>query len=181
MQELVLPDTKGDFSTAVDAAYATLVRAATVLCASKSDVDDVVQETILHAYKSYPSFRGDSSFLTWAYTILTRVAAAANRERARLVPEEYARSRAGELGPVDAAVMLAEEHRAVIDAVRTLPERQREIVTLRFIEGLSYGGIAETLGVTVGTVKAALFQARMSLKAALAARGIPGEVGNAMP
>ncbi|MHC4713730.1 MAG: RNA polymerase sigma factor [Planctomycetota bacterium] len=172
---------RGDFEAEVGAVYPALVRAATVLCASGSDVDDVVQETVMRAFTSYKSFRGDSSFQTWACAILARVAATANRQRSQGIPDDYVLSRPQELPPVDTALVHDEEARLLIDAVRELPERQREMVTLHFLEELPYRDIAKALGVSVGTVKATIFTAKMSLRSALAKRDIRGEVGNVMP
>ena len=81
---------KPDFESAVETDYAALARAATVLCRSKSDVEDVLQETMLRAFNAYPSFRGGSSFLTWAYAILARVAQARNLNAAGCIPERRA-------------------------------------------------------------------------------------------
>jgi RNA polymerase sigma factor (sigma-70 family) len=54
---------------------------------------------------------------------------------------------------VDAGVLLADEHRAVLQAVRTLPPRQQEILVLRYWSGLSEAEIAQTLGISRGAVK----------------------------
>jgi RNA polymerase sigma-70 factor, ECF subfamily len=164
----------GDFEGEAEAAYPALLRAATVLCWSRSDAEDVVQETMLRAYRSYGSFRRDSSFLTWAYAILTRVAAATNQQRSRQIPSQYA-DQAPQLPPVDAAVIEGDEARCAIEAIRSLPERQREMAVLHFLEDLSYKDIASTLGVSVGTVKAAIFAAKMSLRSALAKKKIGKE------
>ncbi|WP_203337562.1 SigE family RNA polymerase sigma factor [Nocardioides limicola] len=53
----------------------------------------------------------------------------------------------------DEAVLLAEEHREVLDALRQLPTRQREVLVLRYWADLSEAQIAETLGISPGTVK----------------------------
>jgi RNA polymerase sigma factor (sigma-70 family) len=50
-------------------------------------------------------------------------------------------------------VLLAEEHRTVLTAVRRLPRRQREVLVLRYWAGLSEAEIADTLAVSRGTVK----------------------------
>jgi RNA polymerase sigma-70 factor (ECF subfamily) len=163
---------KRDFASEAKAAYPALVRAATVLCRSRSDVEDVVQETLMRAVKAYPSFRADSSFLTWAYAILLRAARDANRTRAKGVPADDAANLPEHLPPVERAAMLDEEARRVVDAVRSLPERQREMVTLHFLRELPYSEIAEALGVSVGTVKATMFEAKMSLRAILARKDI---------
>ncbi len=163
---------KKDFEAAAEEAYPALARAATVLCWSQADVEDVVQETMLRAFKSYGAFRGDSSFFTWGYAILTRSAQAANRAHAKAVPGDYALSQPHHLPPVDRAVVLQEEAAALIDAIRCLPERQREVVTLHFLEEQPYAEIAAALQIAVGTVKATIFEARTALRASLAAKGI---------
>jgi RNA polymerase sigma-70 factor (ECF subfamily) len=173
-------NSKGDFATEAEAAYPALTRAATVLCRVRSDVEDVVHETLIRALNAYPSFRGNASFLTWTYSILVRAARDANQTRAAGIPADYAMSRPQQLPPVDRAAILEEETRQLIDAVRSLPERQREMVTLHFLRELSYVQIAEALGVSVGTVKATLFEAKMSLRAALAGRNLNRRAENAL-
>jgi RNA polymerase sigma-70 factor (ECF subfamily) len=162
----------GNFEAVAAQAYPSLTRAATVLCWSQADVDDVVQETMLSAYKSYASFRGDSSFLTWAYRILARAAQAANHKQAKVLPAEYALTQPQHLPPVDRTIILDEEAREVVDAIRSLPERQREIITLYLLKQLSYAEISSAIDISLGTVKATIFEAKISLRAALARRGI---------
>jgi len=160
-----------DFESAVHAVYAPLVRSASVLCASSSDVEDVVQETMLRAVRSYGSFNGSSSLLTWCYAILARVAAAANERRARKLPDDYAgiaaAARNQSLPPVDSALLEDEEARVLIDAIRSLPDRQREMITLHFLHEQSYAEIAAALNVAVGTVKATIYSAKAALREAL--------------
>ncbi len=127
---------------------------------------------MLTAFKSYDSFRGDASFFTWAYRILVRAAHAANQKQARVLPSEFAMSQTEQLPPADRAVILDEEARGVIDAIRALPARQREIITLHLLEHLSYAEISSATEVSLGTVKATIFQAKTSLRAALASKGI---------
>ena len=158
---------EGDFESAVHAVYAPLVRSASVLCWSAGDVDDVVQETLLQAVRSYGSFNGSSSFLTWCYTILVRVATASNRRRSRRIPADYAAGRDNVLPPVDARLLENEEARVLVDAIRSLPQRQREMITLHFLHELSYADMAKALGVTVGTVKSTIYSAKGALRVAL--------------
>jgi RNA polymerase sigma-70 factor (ECF subfamily) len=127
---------------------------------------------MLSAYKSYGSFRGDSSFLTWAYRILLRTAQAANRKQAKVLPAEYALAQPQQLPPADHTVILDEETRGVIDAIRSLPERQREIITLYLLKEFSYAEISSAMDVSLGTVKATIFEAKASLRVALIKRGI---------
>ena len=127
---------------------------------------------MLSAYKSYGSFRGDSSFLTWAYRILARAAQAANHKRAKVLPAEYALTLPQELPPADRTVIFDEEARWVIDAIRSLPERQREIITLYLLREFSYAEISLAMEVSLGTVKATIFEAKAALRVALAKKGI---------
>ncbi|HEX8523711.1 MAG TPA: RNA polymerase sigma factor [Tepidisphaeraceae bacterium] len=160
---------KHEFERQLESVRARLVRSAAVLCWAGADVEDVVQETLLEALRSRQSFGDRSSVLTWAYVILTRVAARVNaRRRERAVATDWAALADG-LPPVDGGLIADEAHRAVADAVRRLPQRQREMVTLHFLEDLTYAEISTALGVSVGTVKATIFEAKASLRTALCA------------
>jgi len=101
-----------------------------------------------------------------------RAAQAANRKRAKVLPAEYALSQPQQLPPADRTVILDEEARGVIDAIRSLPERQREIITLYLLKEFSYAEISSAMEVSLGTVKATIFEAKKSLRAALARKGI---------
>jgi RNA polymerase sigma-70 factor (ECF subfamily) len=155
-----------DFEHALDAIYPALARAARVLCWSQADVDDAVQETLLAAFRGRTSFNREASLLTWCYTILTRVTSRANRghARARSTDGKLAETLDAPLPPVDRRLMDDETSRAVVDAVRTLPERQREVITLHFLHDCSYAEIAAALGIALGTVKATVFQAKQALR-----------------
>jgi RNA polymerase sigma-70 factor (ECF subfamily) len=158
-----------DFETSLDAIFRALVRAARVLCWSDADVDDAVQETLLAAYRGRASFKGNAAPFTWCYTILTRVASRANRRHVQarsLVSThgELADSLDAPLPPVDSQLLDDETSRAVVDAVRTLPQRQREVITLHFLQDCPYAEIAAALGISVGTVKATVFAAKHSLR-----------------
>ena len=53
----------------------------------------------------------------------------------------------------EAGAILADDHRAMVDALRSLPDRQRDVLVLRFYAGSSETEIATTLGIAPGTVK----------------------------
>jgi RNA polymerase sigma-70 factor (ECF subfamily) len=164
-----MSDQGRDFERAVNDVYPALVRSAHVLCWSHADVEDVVQETMLQALRGFASFRGNSSPLTWCYAILARVAAGANRQRRRAPTGCAASVHADGLPPIDEAMIRDETARLMVDAIRGLPERQREVLTLHFLQDLSYAEIGDALGVAVGTVKATVHAAKASLRKTLAA------------
>ena len=158
---------RGDFESQLQAVYLPLLRSAAVLCWSSADVEDVVQETMLQALRSQHSFGQKSSLLTWTYVILSRVAGAANQKRRRQVTADDLSRVPDALPPVDRSMIADEEARVVTDAIRQLPQRQREMVTLHFLEDLSYAQVAAALDVSIGTVKATIFAAKASLREAL--------------
>ena len=134
------------------------------------EVQDVVQEAFIKAYRALPGFRGESAFFTWLYRIAINTAKNYLVSRARRPPgadvdiedAEYLES-AGALrdlaGPENQ--LMTEQLRAVIDkAIRALPEDLRTALTLREFEGLSYEEIAEVMRCPVGTVRPRIFRAR---------------------
>jgi len=163
---------KRTFEQALDDAYPTLMRAALALSPSRESAEEAVQEAIFRAFKGYSAFRGDSSAATWMCAILLRVIAARAADAAR---ESRTPGRAVAPPPVvpgpDALAQLSEKSRAVLAAVNSLPERQRQIVTLYYLNNATYADVADALGISIGTVKAALHNAKLSLKPALAAFG----------
>ena len=63
----------------------------------------------------------------------------------------------------ESSVLVVEEHRAVLAALRRLPSRQREAIVLRFYLELGEAEIAEAMGVTAGTVKSTISRALAAL------------------
>jgi RNA polymerase sigma factor (sigma-70 family) len=63
--------------------------------------------------------------------------------------------------------MVAEEHREVLVAIRRLPDRQREVILLRYWSGLSESEIAATLGISIGAVKSNASRGRDAIAATL--------------
>ncbi len=169
------------FESEAAAAYAPLRRAASVLCASKMDVEDVVQETLVAAYRAFGKFRGESSFFSWSYRILVRTATRVNRSRLRKLDEGDPILFPECLPSADRSLMRQERNRQLLDSVRSLPSRQREMITLHFLEDLSYPEIAKALDVSVGTVKATLFEAKSRLRRLLHTQEELPKEQNVMP
>jgi len=141
------------------------------------EVDDVLQEVFLRAWRGLPKFKGDSSFTTWLYRIAFTVTVDRERRRkrrpmiqeaidpaqeqrtggtyrdSRRTPEEYS------LGE--------EQVRLVRKALVEVEPLFRQILILREMENLSYQEIADSLGIAEGTVKSRLARARAQLKTIL--------------
>lgn len=144
------------------------------------DAFDVSQDTFLKAYRSLNSFKGESSFYTWLYAICRNCCYDYIKQRNRRMKKsislsEYENDDDGAAVEIPDTVsqpdIVLENKQArelIIEAVKALPEKHREIIVLRDFEDLSYDQIAEALGISEGTVKSRLSRARMKLQALLA-------------
>ena len=105
----------------------------------RHDADDAFQETFIAALRAYPRLRPDSNLRGWVLTIAHRKALDVHRARGRNpVPVAEVRERAA-----PAADDGAPDH---WQRVRTLPARQREVLTLRYAADLTHAEIAGALG-----------------------------------
>lgn len=134
--------------------------------------EDVVQQAWMSAWLHLPGFRGESSVRTWLYRIVLSTALNALRRRRRTTPLEDV-DEPVDPHRTDAEAERRERAREVRHAVAQLPERQRDAVVLRDLEGLSYEEVAAALGCSVSSVKSALHRGRASLATSLAAHRPP--------
>ena len=140
----------------------------------QAEVEDVVQEAFIKAYRALPNFRNESAFYTWLYRIGINTAKnhlVAMGRRPRAVPEievEDAENFEGgdELRTIatpETELMSKQVAKAVNDAVEGLPEELRTAISLREIEGLSYEEIATLMNCPIGTVRSRIFRARETI------------------
>jgi len=151
-----------------------LYRVALRLTGNAADADDLVQETMLKAYRAWDQYEKGTNAKAWLLTIL----------RHAFINEYRRRSRHPETVDVDTIEPFAvfgeiqdEDPQGaffdrivddeVLRAIDALPEVFREAVVLSDVEGLSYDEIAKILEVPVGTVKSRLFRGRQLLQAKL--------------
>jgi RNA polymerase sigma-70 factor, ECF subfamily len=132
--------------------------------APEGDVDDLVQETFIRAFRAVAKFRGHCRFRTWLLTIGGNVLKDAYRRsrRAQVVPlaEEL---RASDGDPHETAVAGEVEARLTAGLAR-LPRLQREVFLLRAQQGLDYDEIAAALGTTPGAARVHYHHAVKRLK-----------------
>jgi RNA polymerase sigma-70 factor (ECF subfamily) len=133
--------------------------------------EDVVQETMIKAWRGLGDFRGEASTRTWVLRIAHNTAIdALRRRRDRSYAPEDLPEDAGVMPDVhDPAARAAgrSDLATLRDALAELDQLSRSIVVLREIEGLSYVEIADTLGITTALVKTRLLRARRALQAAV--------------
>ena len=134
-----------------------------------SDVEDVVQETFIRAYRGLGSFRGQSTFYTWLYRIATNTAFThLQRSPGEILlgdasPEE--RTDTFEPGISDAeqpdrALMAKQIAETVQQALAKLKPELAEALMLYEVENKPYAEIAQMLGIPIGTVRTRIFRAR---------------------
>lgn len=122
-----------------------------------NDLDDVVQDTFVRAYRSLPRYRGDAAGRTWLLTIARRAAADATRSRIRI---RRAQRRANPPRSESPAIDAAHALHALIDSLD--PDR-REAFVLTQLVGCSYAEAAEICGVKIGTIRSRVARAREEL------------------
>ena len=176
-QKLVERAQRGDtqaFGMLVEKYQRKLGRLLSRLIRDPAEVEDVVQESFIKAYRALPNFRGDSAFYTWLYRIGINTAKnylVAMGRRPQVTTEieiEDAENfeDGNELRTMDTPepeLMSKEIARTVNDTVAALPEELRTAITLREIEGLSYEEIATLMGCPIGTVRSRIFRARETI------------------
>lgn len=132
--------------------------------------EDVVQETMIKAWRGLGEFRGESSTRTWVLRIAHNTAIdALRRRRDRAVAPEDLPDDPSESDLSDPAARAAGRSDLAMlrDALGGLDQLSRSIVVLREIEGLTYQEIADTLDVSTALVKTRLLRARRALQAAV--------------
>jgi RNA polymerase sigma-70 factor (sigma-E family) len=132
-----------------------LVRLAAFLVDDRGLAEEIVQDAFAALYRHWHNL-ADSTAAA-AYVRACVVNAARSEIRRRVVRRRRVgwRPVAVDTESAESTVLLAAEHRMVVDAVRALPRRQREVVVLRYWQGLSEAEIADTLGISAGSVKSA--------------------------
>jgi RNA polymerase sigma-70 factor (ECF subfamily) len=131
----------------------------------RNEIDEVVQDTFVRAFNAIDSFRGDSSFRTWLFTIARRLLLDRRRSerRNRAVSDVGERDAVTRFDALD--TMVADESlQRVRSAVDSLSPKQREVFTLRVEQGLSYKEIAELIGSTEGATRVHYHNAMRAVK-----------------
>ena len=135
-----------------------------------AEVQDLVQETFIKAYRALGNFRGDSAFYTWLYRIAINTAKNHLVAQTRRPPgsdidageaEQYdGESALKEYGSPERMALKDEMAETVVKAIEELPEDLRTALLLREMDGLSYEEIAKVMECPIGTVRSRIFRAR---------------------
>ncbi len=149
------------------------------LLRNSQDAEEVTQDAFIRAHRGLEKFRGDSSFSTWLYQIATNLARnrywywwRRKRDKSVSFDQPLGSDTTTTLAEVFPAEVQSPEDIAVTNefkdrvasAMMLLNEKHREALVLRNVRNLSYDEIAETLQISIGTVKSRIARARESLR-----------------
>lgn len=145
------------------------------------DARDIAQEAFVKAHENLPKFRGESRFSTWMYRIIAnlckdsfrkkkvreRINAAVGRPGDEDGPDPMERIASNAPDALD-ETMNRELEQTIHASIETLPQQQKNVFRLRYLQGLSLEEIAGLLELSTGAVKAHLWQASQKMQKLLA-------------
>lgn len=160
------------------------LRTAYLITGNRSDSEDVVQDTFLKVWLHCAELKNEGGFKAWMMQILVRTAYKSSKKKSRELPDEEIMRKADKGQGISFAeeVIAREEAKAIAEAVKSLPIKQRTVVALYYYQQCGVSEIAAMLGVFEGTVKSRLHTARKRLREKLEAdsnmslRQQPGEI-----
>jgi RNA polymerase sigma-70 factor (sigma-E family) len=146
--------------------WRALVRLAVLLVDDVASAEDVVQDAFMSLHRRVDAIRDPQAALGYLRTSVVNLSRSVIRRR-QTVRKHLRVAEPEATAGADHDVLLREEHRLALAAVRGLPRRQQEIVILRYWSGLSEREIAETLGISAGSVKSSASRGMATLQRVL--------------
>ncbi len=136
------------------------------LTGSRQEAEDLTQETFLHAWRRRRHLREPDAMRVWLFTIARNLWYDRLRRKRRRPRqnEPLPGDRESTIGPPDRELAAREDLRRVLEAIDSLPARQREVLYLRACEELSLNEIAAIVGISPEAAKASLCEARKRLR-----------------
>ncbi|MFO8071362.1 MAG: sigma-70 family RNA polymerase sigma factor [Polyangia bacterium] len=191
LREALAAGERGVYDAFANEHRAGMIRIASRFLEDREVAEEVVQDTLEAVCREVDRFRGDASFKTWVYSILANRARSVRRREKRSVAFsalegdrkkesggsfEDRHGAAAEHGsglhgahPVDpqTAAINRQRLRILDEGLRLLPDRQREIVVLRDVEGRGGKEVAELLDISVGNQRVLLHRSRLALRSGI--------------
>jgi RNA polymerase sigma-70 factor (sigma-E family) len=158
-----LPDTRDRAISALYEAHSVgLIRLAVVMLGRRESAEDVVHDAFCGLYRRWPGLAEKDKALAYVRSSVL------NGCRSELRSVSRIRRRTGAALPdsvpsAEQDVLIGEEHRQVVTALRQLPARQREALVLRYFLDLPEPEIAQSMGISQGTVKSTTSRALAAL------------------
>ena len=176
-QKLVEKAQRGDkkaFGVLVEKYNKKLTRLLSRMVRDQSEIEDIVQDSFIKAYRAINNFRGDSAFYTWLYRIgintaknhlvsLGRRPKAMNSVEIEDIENFDDGHEMRSLETPETSMMTNEIVVTVNQAIEFLPDDLRQAISLREMDGLSYEEIADIMDCPIGTVRSRIFRAREAI------------------
>lgn len=138
---------------------------------NQDDAKDLAQEAFIRVYKSLNNFRGESSFLTWLYHIISNLCKDELRKQQKkktisleIVRETKKNSPTASVNLPEENYIRKEKQQALQEVINTLPIDYKWIIIMREFQQFSYEEIAAQIGCSIGTVKSRLNRGRQLLR-----------------
>ncbi len=150
-----------------------LAYAARLLSGDRTEAEDVAQETMLRLWRVAPEWRqGETKVTTWAYRVATNLCIDRQRARGRRrqMPLDEAPEPADAAPGAEGRLIEAGRMAALEAALADLPDRQRQAVVLRHLEGMTNPEIAAIMEIGVEAVESLTARGKRALSAILAGR-----------
>ena len=158
-EQLVAAINSGD-AAAFDALYFRyrdwVVRLAWRFTGNEADALDVLQETFAYLHRKLPTLQLTARMTTFLYPAVRNLSIAARRKRGRFAGEETMEEMAAPSAAAGAGELAA--------VLGSLPEGQRQVLLMRFVDDMSLEDIAAALGIPLGTVKSRIHNAIQTLR-----------------
>lgn len=134
--------------------------------------EDLVADVFERAFVKAESLRNEEAFATWLFTIARNVVTSYGRKRGReaVVDPDVLRTFAGSSLSVEGEIMVRDEMSAVMECLKSFPQREREIIALKFDAELTNAQIARVMGLSEANVRVILFRTLRKLREMMAAR-----------
>lgn len=134
--------------------------------------EDLVAEVFERAFVKAHSLRNEEAFATWLFTIARNVVTSHGRKRAResVVDPDVLRSIVGAGLSVENEVLAREELSALIECLKQFPQREQDIIALKFDAELTNAQIARIMGLSEANVRVIIFRTLRKLREMMAAR-----------
>src|SRR5262245_56651965 len=136
---------------------------------NRADAEDVVQDTMIQALRSFHRFQPGTNCRAWLITILQRIVSNRRRAKGRSILVSDPDDRIANTVPFVPPVPQALTDDTVLAALRRLPPAFQEVIILCDVEDLSYKEAADALAIPIGTVMSQLHRCRAQLRSELAA------------
>lgn len=167
IKELFAKDLKQGIKLLMDHYQVPLYNHIRRLLVSHEDAQDALQETFVRVFRSWKTFRGDSSLSTWLYRIATNESLRilnARKNKENLSDDDLQNDLIGKLKTseyIDYDDAMAVKFQ---EAILTLPEKQRLVFSFRYYDELGYEEIAKILDTKVETLKVNYHYAKEKIK-----------------